>query len=122
LNELVDFLRTLVFKHETLKNQEKPISTPSSFNAVQAAQHRAEETSRQATKATADAEKANNEGLKILDQIKAEQSKSRGVVSEQLVNRSLAQTLIIYVKNTAAVIKVDEATAALIELEDLLEM
>lgn len=119
LNELVSQIRTAVYKHEALRESTKPTSKSSSTNPITAAQQRAELAAQHSMEATAAAEKANNEGLKILEEIQTEQKTGGGLIKEELIKKSIDITLTMYAKNAAAVLAADEATAAMLELKEL---
>jgi hypothetical protein len=120
LNKLVNTLKKMIYLHPAIANQYHEEQKPAG-ETLETIQKYAEDAAKHAMEAARAAEKANREGTKYLDKIQKDQQKSGGLIDQKLMQDSFQHTLSMYATNAAAVIAADEATAAMVLLEQSLE-
>lgn len=118
-NNLVETIRSAVYRHPSLGSSHA-IQKPEAKEPIEIAQMIARMATQQAAAAAADADKANEIGVEFIEKIQAAQMKNKEVPQE-LLDQSFAHTLIIYAKNAASVLALDDAAVALANLNDAIE-
>lgn len=120
LTGLVKALKKIIYLHPAIAAQyfETHAASGETLDAVQ---KHAEEAAKYAMEAAKAAEKFNHEGALYLEKIQKQQQKGGGIIEPALMQDSIQHTLAMYAVNAAAVIAADEATAAMIMLEQSLD-
>lgn len=120
VNNLVSRLKKTIYLHPAISDQYQEGQKPAG-ETLETIQKYAQDATKRAMEAAKAAEKANHEGAKYLDNIQKDQQKTGGLIDQKLMQDSFQHTLTMYAINATAVIAADEATAALIALEEMME-
>jgi hypothetical protein len=120
INHLVASIDNAVSRHEIFAEtiyQDQPVTTSS--DPLQVAQARIEATSQKTTAAALAAEHANQRAEAFLQQMQAEQARSRGALDPATFEHSIAITLELSIRNLASVIAADSQAEAISLYEEL---